>query len=369
MSIHRKATLPCPHCRAEAQVIVQQIVAAHDLLVKAAFVQGHSHAARCPHCGGVIAQTIPTLYYDQAQSLAFVFVPGDPTAKAAQERTIKELTAALRGSVLPEQLAPALLRPRRFASLTAMVKAVLAADGISAEMLEAQVARAELIATLLGSPSEEALREQALAQAEALDPAFFELLTAHMQAAQLEGDQERAQTLLSLRTYLGHLTPQATQAIAEIDAKLGLSVIQSREALLDQLRRADTQAERAALVASGHVLLDPSFFQQLDAAAEAQPETAQELHALRRELLELKAAHTAEHQAALDRAADLFRQVVQADTPDTALKRNLDSLDEAFFVLLGANIERARRQGQQEPALAMEQIGRLARTLLQERAA
>jgi translation elongation factor EF-Ts len=81
----------------------------------------------------------------------------------------------------------------------------------------------------------------------------------------------------------------------------------------------------------------------------------------------LTAAHEASSQAAMQRAAALFKEVVQSDTPDQVLKRKRQEIDEAFFVVLGANIERARRQGQDAPVRALELIGRLAQAAQQER--
>jgi hypothetical protein len=145
-------------------------------------------------------------------------------------------------------------------------------------------------------------------------------------------------------------------------------VIQSREELLAQLRQAKDDAERAALVAKGHVLLDQSFFQLLDASAEqaaraGDADTVAIFQSLRAALPELKAAHEAQTRATLERAAALFTQIVSSPKPDQVLEQNRTKLDEAFFVVLGANIERARRQGQQEPARALELIGQLARTM------
>jgi hypothetical protein len=253
-----------------------------------------------------------------------------------------------------------------------MVDAILVADGITGAVLEAQAAKAKLIEALLQSPSEAALKEKALAHEAELDFEFFELLTANMQAANMKGDHAGAQTFLALRTLLGQSVAQGRKIIAEIDAKLGLVVIQSRDELLEKLQSAADDTERAALVATGHVLLDPPFFQLLDAARDhaersGDPAKAQSLADLSAAVAALKAAHEANSRAAMQKATALFKAVVQSDTPDQVLKRKAQEIDEAFFIVLGANIERARRQGHAEPARALELIGQLARTMLQER--
>src|SRR5262245_5562977 len=119
---------------------------------------------------------------------------------------------------------------------------------------QAQAAKAKLIEALLQSPSETALKEKATAHAAELDHDFFELLTAYMQAAHMQGDQAGAHIFLALRSMLGQSVAQGHSIIAEIDTKLGLTVIQSREELLAKLQSAADDSERAALVATGHVL-------------------------------------------------------------------------------------------------------------------
>jgi hypothetical protein len=369
MSSHQDGPVRCPQCHAQFTSTVRQIIAAHDLAVKAAFVQGRLNLVRCPQCSSTHSPEIPTLYYDLEKALAYVFVPASPhPADSDRAASVRELVAALKRSLPPERQAPYLARPKRFASCAALVQAILAADGITPEVLQAQAVRGKLLDELLQSPSEEALRAQALAHDAELDGPFFELLTAHMQAAQMEGDQGRAQTLLAFRTFLGQHSSQGSQAIAAIDTKLGLDVIQSREELLAQLRQAKDDAARAALVARGHVLLDQSFFQILDAAADqaaraGDADAAHSLYALRAALPGLKAAQETQVRADLDRAAALFTQIVSSPQPDQVLEQNRTRIDEAFFVVLGANIERARRQGQQEPVRALELIGQIARTM------
>ena len=373
MSAQTVEPVVCPDCKAQSAATVRQIINAHDLVVKSAFLQGRMAATHCSHCGAAIVAAIPTLYYDASKNLAFVFAPSDlPGSKPAQESIISALIESLVDSLPTENRTAYLLDPQRFSSLKGMIDAILQADGITDEVLQAQTAKAKLIEALLQSPSEAALKDKAMAHESELDFEFFELLTAYMQAAQMKGDQAGAQTFLALRTLLGQWAAQGRKIIAEIDTKLGLIVIQSREELLEKLQSAANDSERAALVATGHVLLDQTFFQQLNAARDQAASngdlaTAKSLTDISATVSKLKVAHEANSQAAMQRAAALFKAVVQSDTPDQVLKRNVQQIDEAFFIVLGAHIERARRQEQTEPARALELIGQLARTMMQER--
>ena len=58
---------------------------------------------------------------------------------------------------------------------------------------------------------------------------------------------------------------------------------------------------------------------------------------------------------------------MQSNQPDKILEKNLDQLDDAFFYILSANIEEAKRQKHEEAAQALEMIGNMAMTMLQER--
>ena len=373
MSAQNVKNVRCPKCKAQSTGVTQQIIDAHDISTKSAFLQGRMMDFRCQKCGATILAAIPTLYYDLHKEFAFIFAPSDlHLARTTQEKTISSIIDALAKSLPVEQRKAYILTPQRFLSLNAMIEAILQADGITTEVLQAQTAKAKLIEMLLQSPSEIALKQTAMAHAAELDYQFFEILTAYMQAAQMKDDQAGVQTFLGIRTLLGQWATEGRKIIAEIDAKLGLVVIQSREELIEKLQNANDDSERAALVATGHVLLDQAFFQLLNAATDTAANNGDisrvtALTDLSATVAKLKAAHEANSQAAMQRAAILFKAVVQSDTPDQVLKHNIQNIDEAFFIVLGGHIERARRQEQAEPARALELIGQLARTMMQER--
>jgi hypothetical protein len=375
MSTQKVDSLRCSACKAQLKAVTHQLIDGQDLVMKSAFLQKRVHRVLCPQCNAVLIAAVPTLYYDAEQQRALVFAPADLHLSVPTQATATAtLLDMLRAVVPPDQQTDALLNPRRVASLDALVDAVLLADGLDPAQIKTQAAKAKLIETLVQAPSEAALKELATTHAADLDATFFELLTAYMQTAHFKGDALGAQTFLSLRTLLGQWVPDGKRTIAAIDAKLGVVAIQSREELLERLRRAQTDAERAELVATGHVLLDQTFFQLLNDAVEqarnAGDTTAvTQLKSLSAALYELKAEQAAKSQAALQKAAALFQAVVQADAPDKVLKQRINDVDESFFVVLGANIERARRQGQHEPVRALELIGQLARTLRQEQVA
>ena len=340
--------------------------------MKAAFLQGQTNLAQCPQCGTTFAANVPILYYDLEKELSLVLVPPDLNVLGSdQEKLIGDLTNSLVNSLPTEQRKFYLFNPKQFLSLESMVKAILEADGISEEVLEAQAARAKLIEEFLAAPDEAALLEKVKVHDAQLDYDFFEVLTAYIQSAQMAGDQERFQAFLALRTVLSELSSQGKAAVADIDAKIGLLVVSSQEQLLEKLENAKDDQELEAIVAAGHAMLDYAFFQKLTAKIDqasnrGDATTAQALKELRTKVLDIKAVHEAQTQAALEKAADLLKDVVSSGAPDQELANRLDDINEAFFFILNANIEEARRQGQEEPAKALEAIGNMALAMLQE---
>jgi hypothetical protein len=252
-----------------------------------------------------------------------------------------------------------------------MVKAILEADGITEEVLQAQAAKVKLIEEFLQSPDEATLKEKVKAHDAELDEEFFEVLTFYMQAAQMSGDQARAQTFFALRSLLGKWSSRGKEAIDKIDAELGLVVIQSQDELLDRLISAKDDREREALIASGYGMLDYTFFQRLTAridkaTQQGDTQTAQQLKSLRTLVLDTKARHEEQSRAAMEKAMNLLKAIMQSKQPDQVMQERLEEIDDAFFFVLKANIEEARRQKHEEAAKALEMIGNMALAMLQE---
>ncbi len=361
----------CPNCRAQFNAPVQGIVDGQDPVLKSAFLQGRLNAVQCPQCGAVSALNIPLLYYDLEKELALVLTTNGLMAGPAQDKLIGQLTNTLVNSLPAEKRKFYLFNPKIFLTLESMVKAVLEADGITEEVLEKQKAKIKLLEEFLQVQDEATLREKAKAHDAELDRNFFEILTASMQAAQMEGDRAGAQTFYALRTILAQLSSQGQQIVADIDASLGLVHIHSREDLLEKIRSAKNDEEFEALVAAGYPLLDYTFFQQLTAQIDELAKTgdlkqANKLKDLRTKILDTKARQEELSRQALQKSATFLKEVLQSSNPQKVLTEKLDQIDESFFAVLSANIEEARRQKQEQVAQAMEMIGNMAMAMLQE---
>ncbi len=334
-------------------------------------INGQNPAEKSALMQGQIDARQPILYYDLEKELAFVFLPnGLQLTTADQERIIGGLTNSLVNTLPAEQRKFYLLNPKPFLSLDSLIKAVLEADGITEEMLEAQAQKIKLLESFLKIDNEADLKSKIKENDDKLDREFFEILTASMQAAQFEGNAAFAQALFALRSFIARYSTQGRQAVKEIDDELGMVYIETQEELLEKLQSAKDEQELEALVAAGYDFLDYGFFQkltgQLDAAIKAGDKKKEaELKTLRSKILEIKGQQEERSQAALQKAVDFLQKVLRSSDPAKFLEKNIERIDNAFFAVLSANIQEARRQKSEEAAKAMEMIGHMAMSLVQ----
>ncbi|GAB4437741.1 MAG: CpXC domain-containing protein [Anaerolineae bacterium] len=373
MSFQQVMPVNCPSCNARFTAPIENIINGQDVSLKTAFLQGVLNVIRCPQCGFSGMASVPVLYYDLEKELALVHVPTDLSMMGdTQEKIIGDLTNRLFNSLPAEQKKFYLLNPTTFLTLDSLMKAILAADGITEEVLQAQEARMKLIEEFLKSPSEAALKAKVKEHDAQLDREFFETLTANLQTAQMAGDQQRAQTFLTLRTLISRWSSNGKKIVAEIDREMGLLVMESQEDLLSKLQTAQSNEEFEALVAAGHGFMDYSFFQQLTAkidqaaqsGAKAEAET---LRNLRNRILETKSRQEEQSKQALEESGKILEAIFKSRQPEKVIEEHLEQINEAFFFLVQANIDEARRQGHNDAAQALEMIGAMALAKLQEK--
>jgi hypothetical protein len=371
MATSQITPIQCPVCGAQFSAPIESVIdVGRDPQLKAQFLQGNINVAQCPQCGTQAPMTAPLLYHDPANELALVLMPNELNLHHDdQQKIIGSLTNALISSLPPEQRKAYLLTPKTFITMQSLVNAVLEAEGITPEMLERQKDKARLINEFLQAKDEESLRNLVKEHDAELDYEFFQILTVSAQAAQADGQSEMAQALLGLRALLADLSSQGQSAVAEVDAALGLGESITREELLSRLQAAESDEEFDALVAVGRPLLDYAFFQnltgQIEAASDA--ESASQLKALRTRVLDATAKQDEEAQARMQQASELFKTILQADDPQATAREHLDEIDDAFFVVLSANIQHAESENHEEAARALQQLANMIIGLLEER--
>ncbi len=373
MATQQVTPVACPNCQAQFTAPVETIINGQDTAQKNAFLQGAINVAQCPQCGLTSPLTVPMLYYDLEKELALVLVPDSMTmSQPEQQKIIGDLTNKLVNSLPTEERKFYLFNPQQFLTLDSMVKAILKADGITEEMLEAQAAKVKLIETFLQVKDEETLKKLIKEHDAELDKEFFEVLTASMQAAQMEGNQAGVQTLFALRGLLAQYSTQGEKAVKEIDEEMGMMYLKTQDELLERLQKAKDDKEFEGLVVTGMPLIDYGFFQKLtakiDQAAKAKDKAKEKtLTDIRTKILEVKSKYEEASRASLEKAMELLREILQSGDPEKVIDEKLDQVDDAFFAILSANIQEAQKQNQAQAVQTLQLIGGIAMSKLQEK--
>ena len=237
---------------------------------------------------------------------------------------------------------------------------------------ESEKKRMQMIEEFIYIDDEARFEKKAKACVADLDYEFFDMITEFIQSAQKRGNEPLAATVWDVRSRLEALSTQGAAAVAEIDAKRGLVFIRDQDDLLERLISAENSEERLALIATAYDLIDEQFFHAISdkvTAAAKQVDRSEEMRLteLRSEVYDLKSQHVRRSREAAEQAETLFQKVLQAKRPDKVLERRASQINEAFFFIVGTNIAKARNQGQEEIAQALEAVGKTAAGLMHAR--
>jgi hypothetical protein len=365
-----RIALNCPACSSPINADVWQVVdVGKDPDLKSRFLRGQLNVVTCPHCSNRTAVATPLAYHDPERSLFFILVPNQlGLSGEEQDKTIGELTNLLMNSLPAEQRKGYLFQPKTFFSMESLASEILRADGITDEMVQEQQRRAQLLRDLLPQmEDEESLKKLVEDNKDELDYEFFLFLTASIEQAREDGEDSLVAQLSSLRTRLQELVsparvppPEATQGVL------------TRGELIEALFAHKDDEDFETLVVAARPVLDYQFFQtltgQIEAAeAQGEKEKAQELTGLRSRILELVDKLDKEAREALDRAANLLKEIVDSEDMKTAAEENVEQLDAAFLTALEANIIAADQSGQHEVSEKLNSLKNHVVSLLEER--
>lgn len=374
-SIPQILPVTCPYCRAKFAAPIQRVVDVGQApKLKVALLQGRLNVATCPQCGNTGLLNAPFIYHDPEKELALCFVPTELGLPATdQQKLIGDLTNAVVNSLPPEKRKGYLLQPKIFLSLQGLLDTILQADGVTKGMIEAQRARSELIYKLLDAKNDERLKQLVEEHDAEVDYEFFQTLTAAMDTARADGKDDLAQRLSALRTRLLDLTTVGKREAAQRKAVESLGEKVTREDLLQRMIECEDEDQLQAYVALGRPLMDYTFFLALTekvnaAQAEGKSEEAQRLTDLRAKILELQRKYDVEVAAALQRAANLLREILQSQDREVTVREHLGEIDDIFFAVLSANIAQAEETGQEKIADDLRHVGDLILELVQESA-
>lgn len=359
----------CPKCRTQHSAPVTPLIDVTGTpALKQAFMQGQLNVGQCPNCSTVYPLTVPILYHDAEKELALVFVPNSMgIAHTDEQRIIGRLTTQLMNSLPPEQRKGYLLNPRIFITMDNLVKEILAADGITEEMIQAQESKIKLIDKLLKTQDEAAVTQLIEENNTQIDYQFFEILTSLALQAFQSGDDTSGQTLLGFRQFVAATVGHGTEDIIAIDEKIGLRTL-SPDNLLESLRNANSDEEFSALIANGKPLLNYEFFEDITrkievAEKENNATEAETLKTLRTRILEASSKLDTEARQMFDSAQKLLQDTFSATDPQAFIKENLKNYNEAFLSILVTNIQQAEKAGDKQ---VVQQLAGLYQAIMTE---
>lgn len=376
VTTYQAVPVSCPNCKSRFVTPVLTIVdVAESPEAKALLLSGQANVAVCSHCGFAGTLNTPMVYHDPDKELLLTFTPTElGLSEMEQQRIIGDLTNRLISALPAEQRKGYLLRPRNFLRLEGMIEAILEADGITSEMLQAQRARAALLNRLLQATGEETRRLIAQENEKLVDYEFFKLLTVNLDLARANGQTQVAQQLLALRAQLLEWTTTGREVAAREEAIRSLGREITREGLLDRLVQAALAGEQIqveTMIAVARPAIDYLFYRQLTEQIEAaeqagEADRVQKLKALRQTILDLTAQIDAEMQQAAEEADRLLQKILDSPDPEKALNDNLPQVDDLFLSVLSIRLRAAEQAGRTDEAERLRAIGDLIMELILE---
>ncbi|NOK59325.1 MAG: Chromosome partition protein smc [Chloroflexi bacterium AL-W] len=362
--------LTCPGCQTQLQARVFMIVdVGQQPDLKNRLLSGQLNMVVCEQCGNVSMIAAPLLYHDPDKRLFLVHFPQQlNTQPEDQEKLIGDATSLLIRNFPEDQPKAHLLAPKRFLTMNSLIEAVLEADGVSREMIEAQRKRVDLIGELATAyeESDEALTQLANQHHSELNAEFFATITAFAQASQQNGQSESAQVLLQLRDKLIEITEFEFDGAFAEDGESDLPLNELLKMLIET-----PDSELSQVIAEHRPAIDYSFFQALteriDAAKQAgNSNTADQLTVRRQLILETVEQIDKQAQEMFDKSLTTLREVMEADDTAAALRERQDFIDEAFLLIVEANQAAAERSGNNEAAALLSQIRKMAVDVMRE---
>lgn len=360
--------ITCPNCRNVYQTPVFQLIDVGQVPeLKTALLSGRVNVAVCPKCGTGGMLATPLVYHDPAKQFFFVLFPAEVRATPQeQEQFIGTLTQLVTKELPANAPKGYLLAPKRFITLNSMLDVILEGEGISKAQLEAQRARSALLGRLLQAGDDEAaLAKLVQENREALDYEFFLTIAAYIDAAEQDQDGESLERFTALRDQLVALT--GVDLAAEAGDEIGEADVL---AAVDALIAADEQA-LPALIAEHRPALDYGFFEAVTDRADAARSAgdtaeAERIEAQRTRVLETVEQMDRDAQALFEGAAQTLGAVIEAPDLRAALVEQREDLNEAFLLVVAANIDAAERGGNTVAVERLREIERLAVEVVQE---
>ena len=193
----------CPRCRQPVTANIEQLFDLNaDPQAKQRLLSGSTNLINCPNCGYQGAYPTPIVYHDPGKELLLTYFPpemGVPLNE--QERLIGPMINQVVNKLPNEKRKAYLLRPQSMLTFQTLMEKILASDGITKEMLDAQQQRLSLLQRLLAAPVPS--RPEIIHNEDALiDESFFTMLNRLLEASLSGGSEQTARQMAELQEVL-----------------------------------------------------------------------------------------------------------------------------------------------------------------------
>jgi Fe2+ or Zn2+ uptake regulation protein len=311
----------------------------------------------------------PIVYHDADKELLLTFFPSELGLPVnEQEKMIGPLIKQVVDRLPPEKRKAYLLSPQGHLTYQSLVERVLAADGITPEILKAQQDRINLMERLLSAASPDVRSEIIKQNADQLDEAFFSLFSRLAQSAMASGQQEVGQQMAALQQQLLEETDfgrKLQSSVGEMeaaakslqDAGQGLT----REKLLDIMLEAPNDNRLRALVSMARPGMDYTFFQTLtERIDQTEGEEKVRLTTAREKLLDLVNQVDRQIEERLKQASAFLEELLAAPDIKQATQKNLQQFDQTVIESLN---EMLRAADQQKDTARLEKLTQIVDVL------
>jgi glycerol-3-phosphate responsive antiterminator len=326
---------------------------------------GVSNRARCSACGYEGNLATPVVYHDADKELLLTYFPGELGMPLnEQEKLIGPMISQVTNRLPSEKRKAYLLRPQSFLTYESLLERILAADGITKEMLDEQQKRLNLVQRLLQASTPEVRSEIIKENQGQFDEAFFALFSRLFESAIASGQQPVAKALNDLQHQLMEETDIGKKMkgqLAEVEEavktlqKAGKDL--TREKLLEIFIAAPSEERLKALVSMTRNGLDYSFFQMLtERIDKSSGEEKKQLEDLRTKLLDYVNEIDRQVEIELKQARDFIEQLLAQPDVQKAAQENLDLFNELTMQVVEAMYREAQQNKDNDRLNKIQQI-------------
>jgi len=362
----QKTQISCPRCR---QPVIAQIEQLFDVTsdpgAKQRLLGGVSNYAVCQSCGYNGPLATPIVYHDADKELLLNYFPselGMPVNE--QEKLIGPLITQVMNRLPPEKRKAYLFRPQGCLTYQNLVERILAADGITPEMIQAQQKKVAVVERLLGAASAEVRSEIIKQEAALFDAEFFAIFSRLIEGASTSRQEQyitqmdALQKQLMAETEYGRkLASQAKEIQEAVKTLQAAGKGLDREKLLNILIEAPNDDRLSALVSLTRPGLDYMFFQSLTERIEKKSgDERKKLEALREKLLEITRRIDQRAEGEYKRANELLNTLLAAENIRQATLEHIEVISDVFVQILNRALQEANQKNDAERMPKLQQI-------------